>query len=259
MKRLILIIFIALNTLCLANDEACEELTTYRAIQPINFKDYYRCFDNFDGRKSDLIEEALRDNEKTDASNKNVLKLFPNESSRVYIEEFDQKKGFNAAGIVSLSKKDKLYVVTIDYLKYRTDRIDMNVFVSGFGLRMRAKIKTTNKGGGINLSSLYALGLAASENKLSGSLEFDSIGVTGAEITPLVPIPSNLSMESIATAMQALASIKAKLYDGEVDVWPQITGTIGPSSCESLKALSKSFAKLPTEEEKPNNNTQTGS
>lgn len=215
----------------------CEREVEYYPMHPQNYLDYYSFFDYFEGKASAHLENLKKEHRNSgQADNNKVLSLFPNETSRVHIEEINAS-GSLSYGVASVSGKNKIYHVTVDYLKYRTDSLKSVVYVSGVGLRLVAKIKTFSAG--IDLSSLFALGAAASAKRASGELEFESIGISGKQITPLVPVPTNLSIESVTAAMQALAAIKAKIYEagGDVKIWPQIAGTVGGTPVENLKHL----------------------
>jgi hypothetical protein len=73
------------------------------------------------------------------------------------------------------------------------------------------------------VSSLFGIGLAAKSGKVSGTLRFETIGIGGKQISPLIPLPSEISVESIQAAMQAAAAIKSNLYDSEnVSIQPQV-------------------------------------
>lgn len=212
---------------------------SYFPIQPVNLYDYYQGFDYFRDRETPEFKKAFHSVEDDKAA---ILRLFPNETARVYIEEYDRngKLSFGNAGI---SREDHTYHIVVDYLKYRTDNISDTVYVSGIGLRMRAKV--TSQTSGVDLADLFALGAAASEKKLSGSLEFESIGISGPQISPLIPVPASLSPTAINASIQAFAAIKAKLYHDikDVTVWPQIAGTVGGKPVENLQKLLSSQRK----------------
>ncbi len=152
------------------------------------------------------------------------LKHLPNESMMISTTTYDGAVALTAP-FVTTSVKGKDYTVTIDYGKFRTEPIaidngspiQLNI---GVGLRMTARFKSLQNE--INLSGLYGIGIAAQEGKIKGSLSIETIGLSGNGITPFIPIPSDLSIASIQSAVQAIAAMKAKLYTDEVDITPQI-------------------------------------
>lgn len=252
-----------------------EKNNMYYPIQPVNFVDFYENFDYFrdykkegkqettlqfrdaEGKKKTCVVKKLSEikkrifslgntEDKAEADclgqyigsvgKEKTMELFPNESSRVFVEQYSQR-GQASVAMSNISMANTSYHITIDYLKYRTDNIADTIYVSGFGLRMRARVTTEESG--IDLSNIFALGAAASQNKVKGSLEFDSIGISGPQITPLVPVPQNLSTESISAAIQALAAIKSKIYADykNVKIWPQVAGTVGGDACKNTQRL----------------------
>jgi hypothetical protein len=94
-------------------------------------------------------------------------------------------------------------------------------FYVGVGLRMTATVFV--KEAGVDLSSLYGLGAAAEQKKISGSLLVETLGVTGPDISPLLPWPSEINVSSIQNAIQSIATVKAKMYEEKgVYIKPQI-------------------------------------
>jgi hypothetical protein len=67
-------------------------------------------------------------------------------------------------------------------------------------------------------------------NQLSGTLRFETIGISGKMISSLIPLPSEISIQSISGAMQAAASIKTNMYDDtQVQISPQIFAFKSPT------------------------------
>ena len=50
--------------------------------------------------------------------------------------------------------------------------------------------------------------------------------MSGRDVSPLIPLPSQISVESIQAALQSAAAIKAKLYDDGVEIVPQVFGAL---------------------------------
>lgn len=92
----------------------------------------------------------------------------------------------------------------------------------GVGLRIQANVLVVK--GKVQLS-LFGLGTAAEAGHVSGALVFQTLGISGSAISPLIPLPADINQGSIQAAMQALAAIKAKLYDPTgVNVDLQVVG-----------------------------------
>ena len=180
----------------------------------------------------------------SDIPNKNIVDLLPNETVEIQISEITKQGGLSLKGAAAISAKNTSYQVTMDYVKFVTVNVidtlnlgknnmleNLSIFSYarvGVGLRVVASIQTKKKG--INLGDLFAIGFAASRNEVSGSLSVNIIGIESQEITSLLPMPSEISSSSIQNAMQALATIKSKIYDGEVEIRPQIISIRSVSS-----------------------------
>ncbi|MDO6744994.1 hypothetical protein Q4553_10440 [Tenacibaculum soleae] len=108
----------------------------------------------------------------------------------------------------------------MDYTKYKNHHTKFGEAKVGVGSRLVAKVKTSNNK--VNLGSLIALGLAAEANHLEGALSEDVIGMDSKDITNILPFQSDINKTTIQNFMQALASIKAKNYDKDTDLYPHI-------------------------------------
>jgi hypothetical protein len=92
------------------------------------------------------------------------------------------------------------------------------------GLRLTANILVKNVSADLNLGSLFALGVAAKAGQVSGTLVIQTLGVSGPEISGLIPMPGEISESTIQNAILALASIKAKIYDPKTLITPRVVG-----------------------------------
>jgi hypothetical protein len=129
----------------------------------------------------------------------------------------------------AISQEKGSYTVIMDYMKYRvehiynsageTDSIVGNAKI-GIGLRIRAQVNTSRSN--LNLGSLLGLGIEAKRENLSGSISVDVIGIDSKDVTHLIPLTSEIDQTSIQSALQALASIKTKIYDDETRLTPHI-------------------------------------
>ncbi len=84
---------------------------------------------------------------------------------------------------------------------------------------MVAKVQT--KSAGLNLSSIEGLGIAANNNKVNGSLEVRSVGISWDKLNTSIPVTTDLSPASISNALQTVATIKSHIYDADVKITPQ--------------------------------------
>lgn len=91
----------------------------------------------------------------------------------------------------------------------------------GVGFRLQASVQVLK--GNVQLT-LFGLGAAASAGQVAGTMVIQTLGVFGAPVSPLIPLPTDIGESSIQTAMQSLAAIKAKLYDSNVNIRPQVVG-----------------------------------
>lgn len=184
-----------------------------------------------------------------------VLGALPDETMRLAIGKIDSS-GKLTYGTSSISASNSQYVVTIDYVKSNTvaffvkkeespasasfqvkvvgspKEADSSVPVYvGIGLRLTANLTTSASG--INLANLLSIGAAAQANKLSGTLVLQTMGITGENISTALPIPSEISVASIQSAIQAIGTMKAKLYDGKTVIQPRVVAvynTLGGGS-----------------------------
>ena len=172
----------------------------------------------------------------SDIPNDKIVDLLSNETVEVQISEVTKDGGLSLKGTAAISAKNTSYQITMDYVKFVTVNVvdtlkynqnnqieNLSIFSYvrvGVGLRLVASIQTKKKG--INLGDLFAIGFAASKNEISGSLSVNILGIESKEITSLLPMPSEISASSIQNAMQAMATIKSKIYDQNVKLKPQI-------------------------------------
>ena len=155
-------------------------------------------------------------------TNGRILNTMPNETIRISIGQI-QENGSIKFGVVGVTQKGSDYKVVLDYVKFRVKSLllydslncDNNFRATAFydigvGLRMEANLHSNEAG--LDISNLYGLGLAAQHNQVSGTLTVQTMGITGASITPLLPMPQELSVNAIQNAIQAIATIKAKIF-----------------------------------------------
>jgi len=154
--------------------------------------------------------------------------------------------------------RGKRYLVILDYIKYTTIPYTVNVWRDttrihiralttgppsakppfndnniifgetstlplyvGVGLRITADVTVNTDS--LNLE-LFGLGVAASANQANGTLVVQTLGVSGENISPLLPLPSKLNETTIENAIVSLGTIKAKIYEPATILAPKVLG-----------------------------------
>ena len=153
------------------------------------------------------------------ASKDEITDFLKNQGTLVSIIENTVSGEINY-GASKVSSKNSYYRIVMDYAKYKNHHTLFGEAKVGVGLRIVAKVKTSNNK--VNLGDLFALGLAAEANHLEGTLSVDVIGMDSKDITNIIPFQSEINKTTIQNVMQALASIKAKIYDKDTDLYPHI-------------------------------------
>ena len=154
-----------------------------------------------------------------------VRSLLPLQSAQVSISKIDANGKINYTA-ASLSGEVGSYKVIMDYMKYMIQDVydnDHKYIGSGrigVGLRIKAEIVTSKVN--LNVGSITAMGLEASMSNLSGGISIDIIGIDSENVTNLIPLTSEIDQSSIQSALQALASIKSKLWEKETRITPHL-------------------------------------
>lgn len=115
-------------------------------------------------------------------------------------------------------------------------KIKIPVYV-GVGLRIQANITVLKDSLGLNLGSLYNLGVAASQNQINGTLIIQTLGISGKQISSAIPIPDKINESTIQNAIIALATIKSKLYDTDTSIKAHVVGFGLPFNMNGAKDL----------------------
>ena len=175
-----------------------------------------------------------------------VLTLLPDETMRLSIA-WASRSGDIKYGVATAGVADENYVVTLDYTKSDTVPLfasapsttsgkttisleqvadpqstsSVPVYV-GIGLRLTANVRIFKSG--VNLANLFGLGAAGDAKELQGSLVIQTLGITGDSVSASLSIPTEISQASVQNAIQALASIRAKIYGGAATLHPRVTG-----------------------------------
>jgi len=90
----------------------------------------------------------------------------------------------------------------------------------GVGVRIVANIST--KKANIDLSGLFPIAFAAKSGFLNGQIEVLKIGIDSAGLNMILPPPSEINDTSLQSALQAVAAIRAKLYDQNTKLIPHV-------------------------------------
>jgi len=174
-------------------------------------------------------------------------KLLPNHTAEVVIKKFtaDGKVSYGPAAIAA---SGGTYEVTMDYMKYRVEPVYeestnrcLGMGRVGVGLRIRANFVTKNAS--LDVGSPLAIGIAAKAGSLRGSITVDVIGLDSKDVTMMVPITSEINETSIQNAIQALASIKAKLHEN-VEIVPHLVAIRRAAPDVPRDAIQKSLTML---------------
>ncbi|SDS63456.1 hypothetical protein [Gramella sp. MAR_2010_147] len=203
------------------NERILEEAKTYKnfrgyePVDPVEFEDKILIAND---QNSIILKDMKLLNREE------ILGFLNNETVLVSIGQLNRDGAISYLPI-TLSQKNTSYKITMDYMKYATlAQVSNNQFIGskrvGVGLRLISLITTAETG--INIGDLYAIGLAAKEGKLSGTMIIEVIGIKSKEVTTLIPLPSEINQTTIQNAMQALATIKSKIYDEETRLYPQV-------------------------------------
>jgi hypothetical protein len=117
----------------------------------------------------------------------------------------------------------------------------------GVGLRLTANVVV--RSGTVNLGNLLAIGAAAQENRVSGTMVVQTLGISGAGVSALLPMPSDINTTTIQAAIQSLGAIKTKLYDDSTaKLFIRVIGyynTLGDGQASSARFISAALARPP--------------
>jgi len=179
----------------------------------------------------------------TPVTNENLMKVLPDETMRLAIGTVSGDGGISY-GPAKIGIEGSSYVVILDYIKFGTESFGVDLTGTGdnrvatlvqtadadsvvpvyigVGLRMTASIHV--KKGKVDLGNLFALGAAAKAERVSGSLVVQTLGISGPEVSSLIPMPAEINQSTIQNAILSLASIKAKMYADETLLTPRVVG-----------------------------------
>lgn len=179
-------------------------------------------------------------------TNSRLLKAMPDETIRLAIGQVISTGGLKFT-TASAGYEGNSYVVVLDYIKFNTNSFNVKVDRSngratkanvleqssqegdaiiplyiGVGLRLTANI-TINKGQ-VDLGNLFAIGAQAASQRISGTLTVQTLGISGENISAVIPMPSEINTTTIQNAILALGMIKAKIYEDNTTITPRVVG-----------------------------------
>ncbi len=180
-----------------------------------------------------------------------VLRDLDTETVRISLDQISASSELSA-GVVGTSVAGQSYLLIVDYIKYNSSNREVDLdypivedgnettkqfkgtipIYAGIGLRIRAEF--TAHESGLNISGLPAISVAATTEGISGRLTVSTLGITGREISPLMPIISDISVTSIQNAVQAVGAIKAKIYEDDTVIALKIIGYESPNTDPGL-------------------------
>ena len=189
----------------------------YRAIDPLPVSKVTR-YDKASNNEVDVYWESIED--------KSLKRsLLPIQSSQVSVVKNDASTGVSYL-TAAVSGASGEYTVIMDYMKYRVEQVfdSSQEFIGngrvGVGLRIKANVKTSQAN--LNLGSIISIGLEAERGNLTGGISVDVIGIDSEGVTNLIPMTSEIDQTAIQSALQALASVKAKLWESDVSITPHL-------------------------------------
>lgn len=68
------------------------------------------------------------------------------------------------------------------------------------------------------------MGVVAEAKKVTGTLVIQTLGISGKDISTLIPMPNQINTTTIENAVMSLSAIKAKQYDDGTDLNPRVVG-----------------------------------
>lgn len=205
-------------------------------------------------------------------TNKTILEKFPDETTKFVMKELTESNDNEFKSSFKINKKDQNITIIFDWIKHNSslsliidennvpkllnnsnsvsktnssNNNDANLedfssnvenanivkLITGVGIRIKLNIFSQKKN--IRISDLIGLSISAENKDIYGSIEIQSMGITGNSMTPLFLLPLELNKSSIQILLTYIASIKQKLYTLEfnqsdrfleVQITPRIIG-----------------------------------
>ncbi|WP_299627559.1 hypothetical protein [uncultured Tenacibaculum sp.] len=117
-----------------------------------------------------------------------------------------------------------------DFIRETESKYDIVKIIMGVGIRMTAKIKVKKRN--LSITDVFGLGAEASDGNIEGSIEINTLGITGESVTSLVPLPTEINKSTIQSLLSNVAAIREKIYTMErnpesflkVQITPRVIG-----------------------------------
>ncbi|WP_299528980.1 hypothetical protein [Ulvibacterium sp.] len=173
-----------------------------------------------------------------------ILEKLPNYQVKIFLAKLEENVDESYSEELLNLKKSKTYEMTIDYSLYRIDVIDSLVqntskkaYVKvGVGVRIRSRfIVLSEELSSTSIKSLPSLGLLADEKKLAGTIQCDVIGITNPRIFESLPLPSDISSNSVIQSRSFAENVIQLMNDSNTILTPHIISLEGPK--DMLKSL----------------------
>jgi hypothetical protein len=205
---------------------------------------------SYEYRPLDPMTALVWHPDKVQVTNCRMLEMLPDETVRLATGHVETD-GTVSYGPAKIGVKGERYVAILDYVKTDTFPIPkpkseesapverpVPTYV-GVGLRMTANFVVNE--GSVDLGNLIMIGAAAQARQVTGTLVFQSLGLSGKNV--VLPIPTDISPASIQQALVAIGTIKSNIYDDETQISPRIVGTYDVFG-EDQKAFDAYFTKI---------------
>lgn len=141
-------------------------------------------------------------------------------------------------GKVSGSKG--VYRAIIDFVRYGIeDIVEGGGFVGRgvYGVGLRTVVDIQTKKANLELNSLVPIAVQAKMEAASGTLRYDSIGISHSGITELVPTNLPLDESGVTAALTATAAIRMLLKDDSTKLTPHLLAVERPTSTNTQKLI----------------------
>jgi len=231
MKKYIVIVAIMLLSGCALTNTNNTRMTTDDPGSPSNFLGYQPIdpipvdkvviYDDSTDEMKEVYWKAIPDED-------TIRGLLPLQSARVSVSKSETSGSISYLTAV-VSGEMGNYTVIMDFMKYRVEDFggdNPNEMIGtgriGVGLRIKVVVETTKSN--LNLGSLLGIGLEAKRGNLRGGISIDVVGIDSEAVTNLIPLTSEIDQTAIQVALQALSSIKTKIFEPNTKLTPHLIG-----------------------------------